>query len=252
VRSDSRKPSLRSEIRLQKYLAAAGVGSRRYCEELIRGGAVAVDGAVVTELGTRVPHDGARVTVRGQPVRMESHETWVLHKPPGVLCTRHDPGGRPTIFDLFPRRSVRLYSVGRLDGASEGMLLVTNDGALANRLTHPRFHVPKRYRVWTSRALAPGDVRALVAGFPVEGVRMRMVGIHPVRSKPPCYEIILQEGRNRQIRRMLGARGVGVSRLVRTAIGPLRLGSLPIGEARRLTAQELRALAAACDQPAIR
>lgn len=242
MRSDSPRPSPPSEIRLQKYLASCGVGSRRYCETLIQQGRVAVDGRVVTELGTRVSPDAARVTVGGKPVRAESVQVWMLHKPRGVLCTSRDPRGRPTFLELMPDRSVRLYSVGRLDGASEGLLLVTNNGELANRLTHPRHHVPKTYRVWTSRPLSTADRQALTGGFPVDGVRMRMADVRTVRQQPLCSEVVLKEGRNRQIRRMLGARGVGVMRLVRIAVGRLRLGPLPPGKARLLTAAEIRAL----------
>ncbi len=244
MRSDSRKPSPRSELRLQKYLASCGVGSRRRCEALISQGVVAVDGHVVSEMGVRIPSQGVRVTVRGEDVRPQPLVYLVLHKSPGVLCTSRDPRGRPTFHDFLPAVAGRVYSVGRLDGASEGLLLVTNDGDLAQGLMHPRHEVRKVYRVWTSRPLTSGEIRACRSGLDMDGVRMRMLSVRPLSSSAGTHavEIVLGEGRNRQIRRMLGACGVGVRRLLRTAYGPLRLGSLQQGQSRTLTHREQAAL----------
>ncbi len=249
MHSDSRRPSLASEVRLQKYLAACGVGSRRSCEALIAAGAVAVDGRVVTEPGTRIVPGSVPVMVRGRPVSVEGRVALLLNKPPGYLCTSRDPRGRPTFHALLPPTGRRLVSAGRLDGASEGLLLVTNDGDLVNRVTHPRHGLAKVYRVWTTAPLRASDLRALTAGMVVDGVPMRLASIRASGkdARGARYTVTLHEGRNRQIRRMLGARGVGVRRLQRVALGPLRLGRLPPGASRPLTEQEEHALRAAAD-----
>jgi len=149
--------------RLNKLLAHAGIGSRRHCDDLIRAGRVAVDGARVTSLGTKVDADASAVAVDGHPIKLERPVYWLLNKPRGVLCTNYDPAGRPRAIDLIPHVEQRVYTVGRLDEASEGLLLMTNDGDLAHKLMHPRFGVDKTYLVQVQGDPSPDDCRKLLS-----------------------------------------------------------------------------------------
>lgn len=230
-------------IRLQKHLAACGLGSRRACEELILAGRVRVDGQPAAVLGTRVDPGRQTVTVDGSPVRVQAPVCLMLNKPHGILCTSHDPQGRQTVLDLLraaaaPRE--RLYTVGRLDADSEGLILVTNDGELAHRLAHPRHAVVKRYLVWTDRPLDRQQMAQLTAGVTCDGERLTARAVQPARAPEGggCCRVDLAEGRKRQIRRMLKALGVEVTRLRRVAVGPLELGRLAPGAWRRLEPAE--------------
>ena len=240
--------------RLQKYLARCGVASRRHAEELIVAGAVSVNGRVVRELGVRVDAESDVVRVRGERVRPESRLLYLLlNKPAGVVTTVTDPEGRPVVLDLLPRqwRDQRVYPVGRLDRYTEGLLLLTNDGALALRLTHPRYALTKEYHALVrgrpdAEALArfehgmqlPGETR------PTAPARAWLLG--PGDDPATTWVAAeLHEGRNRQVRRMFDALGYHVVRLRRVRVGPLALGDLGPGEARLLTARELAALRAA-------
>jgi 23S rRNA pseudouridine2605 synthase len=229
--------------RLNKYLAHAGVGSRRHCEDLITSGRVSVDGRTVRELGTKVEPE-QRVCVDGQPVRAERHVYWLVNKPRGYLCTNNDPAGRPRAVDLIPQVNQRVYTVGRLDEASEGLLLLTNDGDLANRLTHPRFGVEKTYLAQVAGVPAPSQLQQLLKGIWLSDGHVRARSIKRLRSQGEStwLRIVLSEGKNREIRRMLARLKHKVLRLRRTAIGPVQLGHLPSGKARRLTAPELAQL----------
>ncbi len=242
------RPSPRSEVRLQKYLADCGYGSRRACEVLISEGRVAVDGVVIREQGVRVDPARVAVEVDGRPARQDPVVHLVLHKPAGYLCTSRDPHGRRTFHDLLPRRlGARVYSAGRLDWDSEGLLVVTNDGDLANRLIHPRHHVEKTYRVWTAEPLAPEWLDRFRAGIDSDGERLAVQAVREVgRDRQGAYyEMVLRTGRNRQIRRMFEAAGGTVLRLLRVRFGPLELGDLPPGRWRPVTAAELSALRSA-------
>lgn len=230
--------------RLQKYLAECGVASRRACEQLIAAGRVSVNGAVVTRPGSSVEAGADRVEVDGRPVRPEDRVYLAVHKPPGFLCTSRDPQGRPTVMDLLdrgPHPDVRLYTVGRLDGDSEGLLLVTNDGAFANLLTHPRHHVAKTYLVRTAAALSPRQLKQLRAGVVSDGEALRLLSVSPRAGQQGehVYRVVLGEGRKRHLRRMFRGVGARVERLQRTAIGPLRLGGLEKGTWRPLSAREI-------------
>jgi 23S rRNA pseudouridine2605 synthase len=228
--------------RLNKYLARAGVASRRHADELIAGGHVRVNGKVVRELGTLTDADD-RVEVDGVEVRLPSERTYLLlHKPVGVVTTMRDPQGRRTVADLLPGR--RVVPVGRLDYATSGVLLLSDDGELANRLLHPRFGIEKTYRVTVAGRPVPDDVRRLNQGielgdFRAAGAKVRVVA---VRRDHSILDITIHEGRNRQVRRMFEALGHRVLALVRTRFGPLRLGALAPGEARPLTPRERFAL----------
>ena len=235
---------MQAEIRLQKFLAECGVGSRRACEELIARGDVTVDGRAVTQMGIRIDPARQVVRVRGRTVAPQFRLYLALNKPRDVLCTSRDPQGRRTFLDLLPALPARVYTVGRLDRDSEGLLLVTNDGELAARLMHPRHHVQKTYRVWLDGALS-GEGRArLLGGVTSRGERLAAVRVTAVMDggQASCWDVMLVEGRNRQVRRMFEAVGVAVRRLKRTAIGPLGLGRLARGAHRELSEAEVAAL----------
>lgn len=234
--------------RLNKYLAHAGVGSRRHCEELIVRGRVSVNGRAVRELGTKV-EPGDAVCVDGQPLQGEKLVYWLLNKPRGYLCTNFDPGGRPRAIDLVPHVSQRVYTVGRLDEDSEGLLLLTNDGDLANRLTHPRFGVEKTYHVQVAGHPDRENLERLIKGVWLsEGhVRARRVRRLKSQGESTWLEIVLNEGKNREIRRMLARLGHKVMVLRRVAIGPIHLDKLRRGKARRLKVEELERLRKACE-----
>jgi pseudouridine synthase len=250
--------------RLQKVLASAGIGSRRACEELIRQGRVSVNGKVVTELGVKVDPARDRIEVDGERIRpSEPYRYILLHKPAGYLSVMKDPRGRPDLGDLV-QEDVRLFPVGRLDMASEGLILLTNDGELANQLMHPRYEQSKTYLVLVrgqpkQRTLtrlrrgvkleegrtAPAQVE-VVQGWPRELKARWWREAMPQEKGPTTWlRMTLREGKKREIRRMLSAVGHPVLRLIRIGLGPLRLGNLPPGESRPLTARELRLLQAA-------
>lgn len=232
--------------RLSRVLAAAGYGSRRACDELIADGRVAVNGSPA-RLGQRVDPDADRITVDGAPVPTRADLVhWLLHKPPGVVTTARDPGGRPTVLDLVPP-SPRVFPVGRLDMDSEGLIVLTNDGELAHRLTHPRFGVDKEYLVHVRGDPSPGALAALRRGVRLEDGPTAPARVG--RLGPGLLRITIHEGRNRQIRRMCEAVGHPVVRLVRTRIGPVRDPGLAPGRWRPLTPAEVRALAAATATP---
>jgi 23S rRNA pseudouridine2605 synthase len=232
------------EHRLNKLLAHAGLGSRRHCEDLITSGRVVVDGHVVRELGTKVDPTRHRVTVNGKPIRVEHPVYWLVNKPRGYLCTNHDPAGRPRAIDLLPHVPQRVYTVGRLDEDSEGLLLLTNDGDLAHRLMHPRFGVEKTYLVQVAGNPTREDVQQLLKGVWLSDghVRARHVKRLNRQGDSTWLEIVLNEGKNREIRRMLARLGHKVMRLRRVAIGPLQLGRLAAGKARPLPAAQVEFL----------
>ncbi len=235
-------------VRLQKILAAGGIASRRRAEDLLSAGRVTVNDRVA-RLGESADPETDRISVDGVPVRAERHAYWLLHKPRGVLSTRSDPRGRASVLDLLPRRALehhRLFPVGRLDLDSEGLLLLTNDGAVAHALLHPSLGTEREYRVEVRGRLGEREVRRLARGVPLEDgmTAPARVGAVRYRASRQTSELTLTlvEGRKRQIRRALDALGHPVVRLVRRRMGPLRLGELAPGEARPLTPRERRAL----------
>jgi 23S rRNA pseudouridine2605 synthase len=224
-------------VRLNQYLARAGFGSRRACEELIRQGAVTINGHRLTELATRVGADD-NVIVHGKPVKMPLPIVAVLHKPPGYLCTSTDSTRERTIYDLLPTNWPRVVYVGRLDKDSEGLLVVTNDGNLAQRLTHPSAKMRKTYIVTLDRefdfALAP----KMKKGISIEEGFARMDDIF--RVGPRTLKVVLTQGLKRQIREMFFKVGYEVKRLVRIQIGLLSLDKLPVGQHRVLTQADVK------------
>lgn len=230
--------------RLNKFLAHAGVGSRRHCDELIQRGRVTVAGHIVRELGTKVEPDEQEICVDGQPLQAERAVHWLVNKPRGVLCTNHDPAGRPRAIDLVPHIHQRIYTVGRLDEDSEGLLLLTNDGDLAHHLMHPRFGVEKTYVVQVAGRPGPEQIQQLLKGVWLSDGHVKARRIRRLKSQGAStwLEIVLNEGKNREIRRMLARLNHKVLRLKRTAIGPVLLGRLASGKSRPLKKDELARL----------
>jgi 23S rRNA pseudouridine2605 synthase len=235
------------EERLQRALARAGFGSRRSSEDLIVAGRVKVHGRVAT-LGDKVDPTTAEVELDGVRVNLDPNVRYfALHKPPGVVTTMNDPQGRPSVRELLPADGPRVFPVGRLDRDSEGLLLLTNDGDLANRLTHPRYGVEKEYLAEVDGRPASRHVAALRRGVELEdGVaRAASARIVDARGERGQLRLVMTEGRKREVRRMLAAVGLPVTRLVRLRIGPVTLGSLRPGGTRVLTTDEIRGLAEA-------
>jgi len=230
--------------RLQKVLAAAGVASRREAEQLILEGRVEVDGQTVIELGTRVDRLTQAIQVDGEALAKPKLVHFAVHKPEGVVCTTNDPSGRTRVTDMLPPEVGRVFTVGRLDIASEGLIIVTNDGELANQLTHPRHGVEKTYEVQVAGMVDVNVLSALRKGVHLaEGfARVVNVRIKGRRKNSTILEMVLDEGRNREIRRLLAKVGHRVNRLTRIAVGPIRLGEMPRGVSRRLTPEEVRKL----------
>ncbi|MDT4935697.1 MAG: rRNA synthase [Pseudonocardiales bacterium] len=229
-------------IRLQKVLAAAGLGSRRTCEQLIAAGRVSVNGRLVEEMGTRVDPATAVITVDGARINVRSDLVYLaLNKPRGVLSAMSDARGRPTVGDLVADRPERLFHVGRLDGDSEGLLLLTNDGELAHRLMHPSFGVTKTYLATVPAPVGRQVGRQLLAGVELEDgpVAVDEFRVVQEQSGQAIIEVVLHEGRNHIVRRLLAEVGHPVSRLVRTRIGPVQLGGQRPGTLRELTREEL-------------
>lgn len=231
-------------IRLNKYIAQAGIASRRRADDLIAYGKVRVNGKIVRELGTLVL-PGDRVDVSGTPIKpIEETIYLVMHKPAGVMTTMRDPQRRRTIVELLPKRLPRVVPVGRLDYDTAGVLLMTNDGDLANRLLHPKYGVDKTYRATIAGRLSPEDVRKIHEGLALDsytaaGAKVRVVS---VRSAASVVDITIHEGRNRQVRDMFEALNHPVQTLVRLRFGPISLGDLGVGRTRELSARELAAL----------
>jgi 23S rRNA pseudouridine2605 synthase len=231
-------------IRLNKYLAQAGVCSRRYADVLIARGKVRVNGKNVRELGTIV-QIGDKVDVSGTPVSVREDPIYLaVHKPIGVMTTMRDPQGRRTIVELIPKHLPRIVPVGRLDYDTAGILLMTNDGELANKLLHPRFGVDKTYRATINGRLSDKDVKRLHDGvvmddFKASGAKVRVVS---VRAGYSVVDITIHEGKNRQVRNMFEALGHPVQSLIRLRFGPVSLGDLGLGNTRELTQKELAAL----------
>jgi len=233
-------------MRLNRFLAAAGIASRRKCDELIADGRVTINGQVCTDFSAQ-PGERDHVKVDGKHVHVERALTIALHKPPGFVSTRSDPHARDTIFDLLPPKFPRLFNIGRLDAQSEGLLLLTNDGDLAQRLTHPRHKIEKEYEVTLDRHWDSAPTQKLLRGIVLDGKRARISNVYAL--SPTRLRVTLRQGLNQQIRRMFYAVGYEVKRLVRIRIGNLRLGDLPRGQWRPLAKFELSSLNQTQNQP---
>ena len=230
-------------VRLQKFLAEAGVASRRACELIITEGRVRVNGKVITELGSKVDPAHDQVLLDGNPIKPKRKLYVALHKPPGCLCSRHDPQGRRVIGDLLPREWNNLNTVGRLDYESEGLIFLTNDGDFALRLTHPRYGVRKKYLVTVKGPVGAEALREITRGIYHEGEHLRAERARMLRSGAhhSIIELELSEGKNREVRRLCESQRLTVEQLQRVQIGPIKLGELPRGKWRVLSETEVKA-----------
>ena len=231
-------------MRLQKYMAECGVASRRRAEEMILEGRVSVNGTVIDQMGVQV-EDGDEVRLDGKPIRPEAQKRYVMyHKPAGEVTTVSDPEGRATVLDHFRDYPVRLYPVGRLDYDSEGLLLLTNDGALTERMLHPSHLVEKTYLARVTGRVSMDSVRQLRGGVMLDDHKTAPAKVRIIKEETFATVVLvtIHEGRNRQVRRMFEALGHRVLQLRRVRFGPLELGDLPRGQWRELTAEEVRRL----------
>lgn len=226
-------------MRLNRFLAAAGLGSRRHCDELIAAGRVTINGETCTDFSAE-PEARDHVKVNGKLIHVAPPLTIMLNKPKGFVCTRRDQHVRDTVFDLLPAKFSRLFNIGRLDTQTEGLLLLTNDGDLAQRLTHPRYKIEKEYEVALDHAWDPALASKLLRGIFLDGRRAKIAELRPFT--PTRLRAVLRQGINRQIRRMFEAVGYRVKDLIRIRIANLRLGDLPRGHWRALTKRELKSL----------
>ncbi len=231
-------------VRLQKLLAAAGVDSRRKCEEFVVTGRVTVDGEVVTDPGFRADPETQDVRLDGERIKPQKKRYFLLNKPAGYLCTNYDPGGRRRAVDLVPTEGARLFTVGRLDESSEGLLLVTNDGDIAQRLAHPRFQVPRIYRLQVAGVPSAETLTQLRKGvhFTEGKFGLKRAKRLKTHGKSAFLEVELNQGQNREIRRLFARVGHKVIWLQRVAFGPLKLGDLPTGRFRPLRSEEVKSL----------
>ena len=226
-------------MRLNRFLAAAGIGSRRQCDELIAAGRITINGKTCTDFSAE-PDASDHVKVNGKLVHVAPPLTIMLHKPAGFVSTRRDPQVRDTVFDLLPAKFSRLFNIGRLDAQTEGLLLLTNNGDLAQRLTHPRYKIEKEYAVTLDRRWDPMLAPKLTRGILLDGRRAKITQLYSI--SPTRLRVVLRQGINRQIRRMFEAVGYRVKNLSRVRMANLRLDDLPRGHWRTLTKRELESL----------
>lgn len=233
-------------MRLQKFLSDAGIASRRHAEQMVLEGRVLINDRVVESLPAFVDPARDVVVVDGAPVHIRAAQYWLIHKPKGVVCTNSDPDGRPRAIDLLPPLDARLFPVGRLDADSSGLLLMTNDGELAQQVTHPRFGIPKVYRAEVRGIVEPAVVHKLKDGVWLSEGRAQASSVRIIHTERQAtmLEITLREGRNRQVRRMLARLGHPVRKLKRIQIGSLSLKGLPLGGARLCSEREIADLKA--------
>ena len=231
-------------VRLQKYLADAGVASRRASEQIILAGRVEVNGKPVREMGVKVDAAHDRILVDGQPLKPKRKLYLAINKPPGYVCSKADDLKRRTLSDLLPKEWSHLHHVGRLDLESEGLIFVTNDGQFSLHLTHPRYGVHKIYRATVEGRVEPGMLQRMLHGVEHKGetLQAKKARLIDANNSHSLVELELAEGKNREVRRLFETQGLTVSRLQRTQIGPIKLGELPLGKWRALTEPEIKSL----------
>jgi pseudouridine synthase len=231
-------------VRLQKFLAEAGVASRRASEQVILAGRVTINGSPAQELGTRIDPDHDQVAVDGKPVRARRKLYIALHKPKGLVCSRNDEFERPTIYDLLPKEWRHLHSIGRLDFNSEGLIFLTNDGELSLRLTHPRYGIHKKYVATVEGRLEPELLRRFTQGLWYQGEKFKAEKARLISSSraQSLVELDLAEGKYHEVRRLFESQGRTVTRLQRVQIGKIKLGELRPGKWRTLTEPEIKSL----------
>lgn len=242
-----------SQVRLQKVLAQAGVASRRQGEELILEGRIAVNGKIVTRLGIKVNPLKDRITLDGNPLTLEKKVYLMLNKPPGYLCTRSDPKGRPTVYHLLPHISQRIFTVGRLDWDTRGLLILTNDGSLAHRLSHPRYQIKRKYWVKIKGALQEKEVEIIRRGVRLEEGRTQPAELKIIKrdKHQTILTLSLKEGKKREVKRIFSSLGYRVISLKRIAFGSLTLGRLREGEFRYLRKKDLELLTSGSGEPGV-
>ncbi len=231
-------------IRLQRYLAQCGLGARRECEVLITSGRITIDGKAVKELGTKVDPKQNDIRLDGERLKTQQRQTFLFNKPPGVLCTAKDPKGRPRVIDFFPESGPRLFTVGRLDENSTGLLIVTNDGDLAQKLAHPKYRIYRTYHIHVKGIPGRDALTAVKQGlwFEEGKFRVQSAKILKRQGKSSILEVMLREGQNREVRRLFDRAGHKVMKLKRVAFGPIRLGSLSMGKFRPISKDEMGAI----------
>ena len=231
-------------VRLQKFLADAGVASRRASEQIILAGRVEVNGKPVREMGVKVDATRDRVQVDGQPLKPKRKLYLAVNKPPGYVCSKADDLRRRTLTDLLPKEWGHLHHVGRLDLESEGLIFVTNDGQFSLHLTHPRYGVRKVYRATVEGRVEPVMLQRMLRGVEHEGetLQAQKARLIDANNSHSLVELELAEGKNREVRRLFESQGLTVSRLQRTQVGPIKLGELPLGKWRALTEPEIKSL----------
>ena len=229
------------KIRLQKFLSEAGVASRRQGEKLIVAGKITVDGQVVRLLGTKVDPAKCQISINGKLIRAKAKRFLALNKPPKILCTRQDTHKRPTVFDLLPNDFGHLFTVGRLDSDSEGLVLLTNDGEFCQAVAHPRHGMPKTYHVTLAKRIDSVVLKSLTTGLHEDGdfLKAKHAKLLYANNTRSQVELVLDEGKNREIRRMFKVLGYRVLLLQRIAVGPVKLGELPLGKWRVLSRAEI-------------
>jgi 23S rRNA pseudouridine2605 synthase len=231
-------------VRLQKFLADAGIASRRASEEIIVAGRVEVNGKPIRILGTKIDPARDNVVVDGSPIKAKKKLYLALHKPRGYLCSRKDERERRTLSDLLPKEWSNVYSVGRLDFDSEGLIFLTNDGQFSLQLTHPRYGIRKKYRATVMGKVTHDMLKKITHGVEHEGETLKAETARVVDASQShsVVELVLAEGKYREVRRLFESQGVEVERLQRTQIGPIKLGELPLGKWRTLTETEIKSL----------
>lgn len=239
-------PTTSGSVRLQKFLAASGLASRRACEEVILAGRVTVNGQIVRVLGTKILPERDRVEVDGSPIKPKRKLYVALNKPPGFLCTRRDPLDRRVLSELIPKDWGHLVSVGRLDAESEGLIFLTNDGDFALRLSHPRYGIRKTYRATVEGRVQPAMLHRFLTGIADAGdiLKAEKARLISANNSHSVVELELAEGRNREVRRLFASQELEVTRLQRIQIGRIKLGELPPGKWRTLTEPEIKSLLA--------
>lgn len=246
ARRDSKSPPVEgaTEFRLQKFLASAGLGSRRQCEELIRSGRITINGIPVENPGVNVDPNKQSIEYDGEKLKPQKLKYFVLNKPKGVLCTNNDPEGRTRVIDLFPHEKVRLFPVGRLDEESEGLLVVTNDGDLAHQLAHPRYRIYRTYRIQVAGHPSVEQLQKLRDGIFFREGKFKVISVRVAgkKGRSTFLEVVLGEGHNREVRRLFARIGHKVMSLERLAFGPIKLAKLKRGAYRPLTTDELAQL----------
>jgi 23S rRNA pseudouridine2605 synthase len=231
-------------VRLQKFLAEAGIASRRASEQIIAAGRVTINGETASQLGSKVDPARDLVTVDGRPIKPKKKVYLALNKPPGFVCTRSDPQTRDKVGDLLPEHWADLFTVGRLDCQSEGLIFLTNDGDFCLKLTHPRYRIGRIYIAWLEGRVTPEMLKTFTAGIVSEGEKLqaRRARLVSANNSNSIVELELAEGKNREVRRLFESQNVIVKRLQRVQIGPIKLGQLPVGRWRALTESEIKSL----------